>query len=108
MKSVLSVLWDFRFIIMVILGIALFAIFQWQQFKVEAYKLMLQAKRLAKDAVLKSGDEQVEWILKRAYQFLPRSFMIFISEERLRIILKYLYSKLKDYIDDGELNSSTK
>lgn len=67
---------------------------------------MLQAKRLAKDAVLKSGDEQVEWVIKKAYQFLPKSITVFISEDMMRKIVKYLYDKAKDYIDDGQFNNS--
>ncbi len=34
------------------------------------YALMLQAKRKAKDAILKSGQEQEEWVLKMA---IPQS-----------------------------------
>jgi hypothetical protein len=69
---------------------------------------MLQAKRLAKDAVLKSGQEQVEWVVNKARLFLPKSVMLFISEERLRKIIDYLYHKSKDYLDDGKINDSVK
>lgn len=103
----LNKLFEYRFIIMVMLGVILYSALEWQKFKTQAYALMLQAKRLAKDEVLKNGDEQVEWIIKKSYQFLPRKLTIFISEKLLRKIIKYLYSKLKDYIDDGKMNSST-
>ncbi|MCB2288696.1 hypothetical protein LGK97_02820 [Clostridium sp. CS001] len=79
---------------------------EWQKFKTQAYALMLQAKRLAKDEVLKNGEQQVEWIIKRSYQFLPKKLTIFISEERMRNIIRYLYEKLKDVIDDGQVNNS--
>lgn len=102
----LNILWEYRFIILVVIATVLYAALEWSKFKTQLYALMLQAKRLAKDAVLKSGDEQVEWVIKKAYQFLPARITIFISEDLMRKIVKYLYSKLKDFIDDGELNNS--
>jgi hypothetical protein len=102
----LNILWEYRFIILVVLAVVLYACLEWNKFKALAYAAMLQAKRMAKDAVLKSGDEQVEWVVRKAYQFMPRTWTIFISEDRMRKIIGYLYGKLKDYIDDGQLNRS--
>jgi hypothetical protein len=106
MNDVGMFLWEYRFILILVLAVVLYAITQWKEFKSRAYALMLQAKRLAKDAVLKSGDEQVEWIIKRAYQYLPKSVMLFIGESNLRKIIKWLYDKAKDWIDDGQINGS--
>jgi hypothetical protein len=102
----LNFLLEYRFVILVVLATILYAALECQKFKTSAYALMLQAKRMAKDEVLKSGDEQVEWIIKRSYQFLPKKLTIFISEERMRNIIRYLYAKLKDLVDDGEKNNS--
>lgn len=102
----MNVLWEYRFIIVILVAIALYALLEWNSFKSQLYALMLQAKRMAKDSVLKSGDEQIEWIIKKTYQFLPGRITIFISEETMRKLIRYLYSKLKDYIDDGKLNKS--
>jgi hypothetical protein len=102
----LDKLFEFRFIILIVLAVILYAALEWNSFKTTCYALMLQAKRLAKDEVLKNGDEQVEWIIKRSYQFLPRKLTIFISEEHMRRLIKYLYEKLKNFIDDGEMNNS--
>jgi hypothetical protein len=104
--NMLNLLWENRFIILVIFAIVLYAFLEWSKFKAQAYALMLQAKRMAKDAVLKSGDEQIEWVVRKAYQFMPKIWTIFISEDRMKKIIGYLYSKLKDYIDDGQLNKS--
>ena len=106
MDKVLSFMWEFRFVIIVVLVVALYAIFAWKDFKTKAYALMLQAKSLAKDSVLKSGDEQVEWVIKKAYQFLPKSLTIFISEALMEKIIFKLYHQAKDYLDDGKINSS--
>jgi hypothetical protein len=99
-------IWEYRFILLVILAVFFYAIFEWQRFKTKAYALMLQAKSLAKDAILKSGDQQVEWVIKKAYQFLPRRYTVFISDDLMRKIIFKLYHSAKDYLDDGQINNS--
>lgn len=102
----LKIIWEYRFIILVVLAVILYAALEWQKFKIEAYALMLQAKSLAKDAILKSGHQQEEWVIKKAYQFLPRKITLFISEQRMKTIVHYLYFRAKDSVDDGEINNS--
>ncbi len=102
----LNFLWEYRFIILIVLAVILYAALEWQKFKTQSYALMLQAKSLAKDAILKSGSQQEEWVIKKAYQYLPRRLTVFISEKRMKIIVHYLYIKTKDLIDDGEINNS--
>jgi hypothetical protein len=101
-----DIVWEYRFVLAVAAGVIIFALFEWQKFKTIAYSLMLQAKRLAKDAILNSGAQQEEWVVRKAYQFLPRSITVFISEERMKLIVHFLYTKAKDYMDDGEFNDS--
>jgi hypothetical protein len=108
MTTFLSLAWEYRFMILVIVAVILYALFEWQSFKSKCYGIMLQAKRKAKDAILKSGDEQAEWVVKKAYQWLPRRLTMFISESMMRKIIYYLYHKSKDYIDDGQINNSIK
>jgi len=102
----MKLLFEYRFIILVVLAFILYAALEWQKFKSQAYILMLQAKSLAKDAILKSGSQQEEWVIKKAYQFLPKKITMFINEQRMRSIVHYLYVKAKDYVDDGEINNS--
>lgn len=102
----LNFIFKYRFIILVILAVILYAALEWQKFKTQSYALMLQAKSLAKDAILKSGAQQEEWVIKKAYQYLPKSLTIFLSEQRMRKLVHYLYVKAKDYMDDGEMNNS--
>ncbi|MBU3146911.1 hypothetical protein [Clostridium sp. CF012] len=98
----MKLLFEYRFIIMVVLAIILYAALEWQKFKSQSYALMLQAKSLAKDAILKSGSQQEEWVIRKAYQFLPKKITLFINEQRMRNIVHYLYNKAKDFTDDGE------
>ncbi|WP_326514770.1 hypothetical protein [Clostridium intestinale] len=104
--KLLSLVWEWRYIVIVVAAVAVYSLFEWQRAKVKAYSLMLQAKRLAKDAFLKSGKQQEEWVVKKMQQFLPKPITLFISEELMFKIVDFLYVKAKDYIDDGEFNNS--
>ena len=107
MSAVTSFLWEYRFVILIVVAVILFFILLgWQKTKVLLYQLMLQAKRMAKDAVLKSGQQQEEWVVKKALQLLPLSLRLFLSEDTVRKIVRWLYQKAKDYADDGQLNNS--
>ena len=97
---------EYRFIILVVLAIILYAALEWQKFKTKAYILMLQAKSMAKDLVLKSGSQQEAWVINKCYIYMPPVITKFISKERMKIIIHYLYVKAKDYLDDGKLNNS--
>ena len=101
-----EMLFEYSFLLVIAVAIIFYAIFQWQQFKVLAYKLMLQAKSLAKDYVLASGEAQEKWVLEKIYVVLPKPFRILISKEQMQKIIAYLYHKGKDYLDDGKLNNS--
>lgn len=98
--------WENRYVFLFILAVALYAWAEWNNFKQVTYGLMLQAKRYAKDKVLESGDEQVEWVVNKAYQFLPSRLTIFINKDLMRKVIKFLYEKLRDYLDDGLINNS--
>lgn len=107
MGAITSFLWENRFIILIVAFVILFfVLLGWQRTKVLLYQLMLQAKRMAKDAVLKSGQEQEEWVVKKALQLLPLSLKVFLNEDTIRKIVRWLYQKAKDYADDGQFNGS--
>ena len=109
MSTVLNLLWEWRFVILIaIFAVSFLVLLGWQKTKVLLYQLMLQAKRMAKDAILKSGQQQEEWVVKRALQLLPLSLRVFLSEDTIRKIVKWLYMKAKDYADDGVINNSIK
>lgn len=101
-----SLLWEWRFVIVLIVVLAIYAILEWNKFKALSYGVMLQAKSMAKDKILHSGEQQEEWVVKKLYQLLPKTLILFISEDLLRKIVHYLYHQAKDYFDDGQLNNS--
>jgi hypothetical protein len=106
MDKVISFMWDARFIIAVLVAFAGFAILEREKANSILYALMLQAKRMAKDEILKSGQEQEDWVVRKALIFLPATVRIFLSEEAIRVIVKFLFNKAKDFLDDGEFNGT--
>jgi len=101
-----NLIWEFRYILIVLFGLVIFALFEWEKFKSLAYKTMLQAKTLAKDAILLSGQEQEDWVVDKLYLIMPISFRVLINRNFLRKIVKSVYHKAKDYLDDGKINGS--
>lgn len=101
-----EVLWDFRYWIVILLAALVYALFNWQKVKAMAYKGMLQAKTLAKDLVLNSGQEQEDWVVETIWPLLPAPIRLFISKTVFREIVKKLYKTAKDFLDDGQLNGS--
>lgn len=106
MKNVLNLIWEYRFVLLVLLAVFLYALLEWNSFKSKAYALMLQAKKLAKDNVLASGAEQEKWVVDGLYIILKKLKIPFITKERLQPVVHYLYIKAMDCIDDGKLNDS--
>lgn len=106
MKEFLSVLCEYRFIIGLILTTVLYAVCEWEKFKAQAYKVMLMAKKMAKDKVLNSGKEQEDWVVQQLMIIRPRKCSFFLTEEVVRKIVHWLYGRAKDLIDDGKLNGS--
>lgn len=104
--SLISMLWEWRFVIIVAAAFLLYCAFEWQRAKAVLYNLMLQAKRMAKDAVLKSGKEQEDLVVRFAMQRLPLSLRLFMGEDTIRKIVSWLFSKSRDILDDGILNDS--
>lgn len=97
---------EWRYAIILLAGCGIYSFFEWNNVKNIIYKAMLAAKQLAKDKIISGGEAQENWVLNRAYSILPSRVKMFISEESLRKIIKYLYIKSMDYLDDGKINNS--
>jgi hypothetical protein len=104
--NIFEILWEYRYIIMWAVIITLYALTEWNSFKAKVTALMLDAKKLAKDGVLANGEQQVEWIILQAYQKLPKRYQL-LNQGTMKKVIKWLYDKAMDYIDDGKMNNST-
>lgn len=93
----------YAYIVLIGIIIILIGLFQCLWFRERAYALMLQAKRLAIDEILKSGEEQEQWVTDML-QAIP--WLIFIPRSAKLYAVRYLYKIAKDLVDDGALNNS--
>ena len=89
--------------IVLIIAVVSSGLYEWNKTKAILYGLMLQAKRLAIELVLNTGKEQEEWVLERAYEYLPKWISFMIPREMMRSLIAYLYGTAKDYLKDIEL-----
>ena len=108
MKSYLMALWEWRFVIMLIVSAIFYCLFERERSRKMIYAGIAQAKRYAKDQILKNGAQQEEYVIKLMLEKLPLSLRLFMGEDEIRYLVKKLYGKLCDYIDDGTLNESYK
>ncbi len=92
-----------KFYIVVVIAALTSGLYEWNKTKSILYGLMLQAKRLAGDLVLNSGREQEEWVLEKAYLYLPKGLSFMIPREIMRSLIAYLYSSAKEYLEEMEL-----
>jgi hypothetical protein len=106
MSKFLAFVWDWRFVLVVIAALIVWAILDWNSFKTKAYQLMLLAKSKAKDLVLNSGQEQEDWVVANLMPLIPIKFKPFLTEERVKKIVYWLYHKAKDKLDNGKFDNS--
>lgn len=106
MKNLLMMLWEWRFVIVLVVAFGMFCWMRLETAKRIIYAGIAQAKRFAKDQILKNGRQQEEYVMQLALQRLPLSLRLFLGEKQIRKMVKWLYNKLGDYIDDGILNDS--
>ena len=92
--------------IMIILGIIILAymlIKLNETIRKEAYKLFLKAEH--KGA---SGIYKMSYVVSNIYSILPNIVQFFISRDTLEKIVQKMFDEIKDLLDDGKRNKSTK
>jgi hypothetical protein len=109
MQEILNTAWEYRYIITyVIIGIISVILMDKNVLKIKVVEGIALAKKLSKDMILNSGQEQEDYVVAKIYPLLPLRIRVFVSEERFRQLVKISYQKIKDYLDDGEFNGSQK
>ena len=101
-----ELIWEYRYVIILAIVLGLYTILEWGNVKGKILNAIVAAKDLAKDKVLHGGQAQEDWVVSRVYLLLPNRVKLFLSEESLRNIIRYLYQKSMDLIDDGKVNKS--
>lgn len=98
-------LFELRFVLLLLMAILLFAIFEWSAFKTKAYAVMLAIKQRSKEIVL-SGHQQETLVVNKLFTYIPNWIHKAIPDDVLRKIIAYLYNRAMDYLDDGKANNS--
>lgn len=101
-----ELIYENRYLIIALIGVAIYAVAEWNNLKGIIYNTMLRAKDLAKDKILNGGKEQEDWVVEKLMYVLPARIKLFISEDLVRLLVKNLYNTGLDLLDDGKLNSS--
>lgn len=101
-----ELIWEYRYVIILIVGAVIYSVLEWNSVKGKILNAIVAAKDMAKDKVLHGGKAQEDWVVSRVLLILPLRVKLLLSEELLRKIIKYLYQKSMDLIDDGKVNNS--
>lgn len=101
-----ELVWEWRYIILLVLGSGIYSVLEWGSVKGRILSAIVAAKDMAKDKVLHGGKAQEDWVVSRVILILPLRVKLILNEELLRKIIKYLYQKSLDLIDDGKVNNS--
>lgn len=72
----------------------------------DVYQLFLRAEH--KFRASKSGKEKMEWVLSQIQYILPTWARFFVNETTLEYIVQLWFDSIKDLLDDGKYNQSTK
>lgn len=72
----------------------------------DAYQLFLKAEHMYTES--NSGQEKMKWVLTQIHNIIPGWARLFISESTLEYIVQMWFNAIKDLLDDGKYNKSTK
>lgn len=99
---------DVQYLVAGAIALVFVGLLEWGKTKSTIYNVMLRAKDMAKDNILSCGKEQEDWVVNKLKQVLPKRVTIFIGDEMLRQLVRFLYKRGLDYLDDGKFNNSVK
>lgn len=77
-----------------------------EELREDAYQLFLKAENRFTES--KSGQEKMRWVLVQIHNIMPAWARFFISESTLEYIVQMWFNAVKDLLDDGKYNKSTK
>lgn len=76
-----------------------------KKIRIKAYEFFLEA-----EIKFSSGEGQykMDYVMENIYDYLPAIAKIFISRETFKKIIQKMFNEVKDLLDDGKRNKSTK
>lgn len=76
------------------------------EIRAEVYQKFLEAEHNPK--FTKKGEQKMKWVLSQARMLLPKWVQPFITDALLEKVVKGWFKAVKDLLDDGKMNGSTK
>ena len=72
----------------------------------DVYKLFLVAEHHFTEEG--SGKQKMEWVLEMTLELLPNWARVFITKDSLAKVVQLWFDAVKDLLDDGKINKSSK
>ncbi len=96
--------------ILIAIGILAFIVYlgvtkQWTRIRGFAYRIMLLAERNFSDG---EGQLKFNFVVGVVYKYIPVWLRLFIKESDIRSLIQKWYETAKDFLDDGQINDSSK
>lgn len=76
-----------------------------QNIRLKAYEFFLKAEH---EFISGAGENKMDYVLENVYDYLPTIIRFFISQDMMKSLLQKLFNEIKDLLDDGKSNKSTK
>jgi hypothetical protein len=110
MENLMSLAWEYRYIIVAAIGFIVFAFVGIGYANIKKYinAGIMKAEMWAKDQTLADGQAKEDWVVSNIYPLIPFYIKGFVSEEVFRVLVRFFYTKLVDWLDDGKINGSCK
>lgn len=70
------------------------------KFRNKVYQLFIKAEKEARKG------EKMDFVVQQLYTIMPYPINLFINESALRWILQKMFDVIKDFLNDGKINSN--
>lgn len=77
-----------------------------EDIRTDVYQLILEAEHIYEESG--SGKQKMKWVVSQARKLLPQWAQALISEDTLMNIIQIWFDGVKDLLDDGKMNNSSK
>lgn len=99
-------IWLISAVIIIIILVLIYILFKINKdIRIKAYEYFLKAEH---EFMSGQGEEKMNYVIENIYFYLPNFVRLFISQDSLKEIVQKMFNEIKDLLDDGKRNSSTK
>ena len=94
---------DWWGLILLLLIFLLKLFFDYENTVKQIRQLIFLAEEKARKEVLKTGEEEFEWVVENGYHYLPLTMKFFISEELFAKLVQYIFDQIKSWAVNRQL-----